>query len=114
MRQTGYTVLLALVALGVGCSNPGLGHGDSGVGDGDVAGDGDADNDGESDGDTDDQDSDIPDDQPFAVTGVIPNHGIFSGFTAVVVRAPVPSVWWIVWCPTYPSRRWIKMAKPIR
>lgn len=85
MRYTVRAVLLAMLAFLVGCSDPGPGGDDGDVsGDGDVATDGDAD--GDADGDMEGEDGDVPDDVPFAVTGVIPDHGIFSGLTEVVVR----------------------------
>jgi hypothetical protein len=54
---------------------------------GDADGDADADTDESPDADTDgDGDGDAPPDEPFAVTGVDPGHGIFSGFSQVVIR----------------------------
>lgn len=74
-------MLLAIVAFG------GCGGGET---DGDADGDSDADADGDGDGDADgdDIDSDVEQgtDAPFAVTNVVPSHGIFSGFSEVVIR----------------------------
>ncbi len=76
-------MLLGLLALVVGCSDPGPVEDGDITGDGDVSSDGDADRD--QDGDADD-DIDRPDDNPYAVTGLVPNHGIFSGMTEVIIR----------------------------
>lgn len=76
-------MLLGLLALVVGCSDPGPVEDGDITGDGDVSSDGDADSD--QDGDVDD-DIDRPDDNPYAVTGLVPNHGIFSGMTEVIIR----------------------------
>lgn len=83
MEHVVRAILVTILAALCGCSDPGPTEDGDVTGDGDVASDGDADSD--QDGDAE-EDAEAPVDDPYAVTGVIPNHGIFSGFSPVVIR----------------------------